>query len=470
MIKKDPYYRVTVYSNKETVIVEYPITCKFTINRGVFSQSSKCTIQLYNLAPATRNKIFQDVFTLDWYKQKYVHLEAGYGGKDNMSIIFKGRILQAYSHKSGGQTDVITEIQAQALDIFDCQTSNTFAAGTSYREAYKTIINDLPGTTLGNLGSLEGTFKTSTTFDGNAFDALNTLTDGHTFVDNNVINTIMDNEVIDVPVPVISDSSGLLETPVRRGANLEVKMLFEPTLIIGQLLEINSEIQPIFNGQFKVLGFTHDCLISPTQSGTRTTTVNLWIAPLLPSSVISVTGEEVNKGRTTGGAADISFNKVKGEKVTPGVENLPSNVREVYQYIQKNGIAPHTHITKNIYWDEVVKPNSLKYEKPSLEILTNLYYTSYRIQVFVDTYYPGSRVQVNSGWRSKGYNNTLGNADPNSEHLYGNAIDFMIIGQTPQTVYNQFLKYWKGRKYLHKAWGFIHADITTSRGVYANDW
>lgn len=260
----------------------------------------------------------------------------------------------------------------------------------------------------------------------------------------------------------------MLET--RRGANLEVKMLFEPTLIIGQLLEINSEIQPIFNGQFKVLGFTHDCLISPTQSGTRTTTVNLWIAPLLPSSVISVTGEEVNEGRTTGGAADISFNKVKGEKVTPGVENLPSNVREVYQYIQKNGIAPHTHITKNIYWDEVVKPNSLKYEKPSLEILTNLYYTSYRIQVFVDTYYPGSRVQVNSGWRSKGYNNTLGNADPNSEHLYGNAIDFMIIGQTPQTVYNQFLKYWKGRKYLHKAWGFIHADITTSRGVYANDW
>lgn len=470
MIKKDPYYRVTVYSNEETVIVEYPITCKFSLNRGLYSQSSKCTIQLYNLAPTTRNKIFQDIFTLDWYKQKYVHLEAGYGGKDNMSVIFKGRILQAYSHKAGGQTDVITEIQAQALDIFDCQTSHTFAAGTSYKEAYRVMSNDLPGVSIGNIGTLEGAFKSQTTFDGNAFDVLNTLTDGHTFVDNGVLNTIMDNEVIDVPVPVITDSSGLLETPVRRGANLDVKMLFEPTLIIGQLLEINSEIQPIFNGQFKVLGFSHDCLISPTQAGSRITTANLWIAPLLPSSVISVTGEEITGGEATGAAAPASFNKVKGENVTPGIENLPSNVREIYQYIQKNGRAPHTNITKNIYWDEVVKFPSLNYGKPSLEVLTNLYYTSYRIQFFVDKYYPGSRIQINSGWRSRGYNNTLGNADPNSEHLYGNAIDFKIIGQDLETVFNKFKVYWKGRKYMHKSFGFIHADITTSRGVYANDW
>lgn len=108
-------YRVTVYSIEETVIVEYPITCKFTVTRGVLSDSNKATIHLYNLALSTRNKIFQDQFTLDKTKWKYVHLEAGYN--DNLSLIFKGRILQAYSFKSGGQTDVITEIQAMALDI-----------------------------------------------------------------------------------------------------------------------------------------------------------------------------------------------------------------------------------------------------------------------------------------------------------------------------------------------------------------
>ncbi len=58
-------------------------------------------------------------------------------------------------------------------------------------------------------GALEGQFLTPTSFDGNAFNEINKLTGGHTFVDNGVLNTVMDNEVIDVPVPVITDENGL---------------------------------------------------------------------------------------------------------------------------------------------------------------------------------------------------------------------------------------------------------------------
>ena len=94
----DARYRVTVFSNKETTIVEWPITCKFTVTRGTFSQSNSATIQLYNLAPSTRNQIFQDQLNLDKSKWKYVHLEAGWG--NTVSLIFRGRIMQAYSYKS----------------------------------------------------------------------------------------------------------------------------------------------------------------------------------------------------------------------------------------------------------------------------------------------------------------------------------------------------------------------------------
>ncbi len=298
-------YRVTVYSNKETTIVEYPITCHFNVTRGVFSESNKANIQLYNLAPTTRNQIFQDMLTLKPEKQKYVHLEAGWNG--SMSLIFRGRIMQAYSFKSGGQTDVITEIQAVALDIFDCQSSHTFAAGTTYKDAYKTLAADLPNVVIGDTGTLEGTFQTPTTFEGSTIDCLNTLTGGHTFIDNGVLNTTMNNEVRDVPVPVISNNTTLLETPMRRDANLEIKTLFLPDIVTGQLVEVDSSISPDFNGQFKLVGFTHDCLISPTQPGTRTTQMTLWIGPFLPDSDIAITG----------GAAPVGFNKVKGEAVTP---------------------------------------------------------------------------------------------------------------------------------------------------------
>lgn len=464
MIKKDPRYRVTVFTQQETIVIEYPITCKFNVTRSTFSASTECNIQLYNLAPSTRNVIFQDLYSnaIDSSTWKYVHFEAGYG--DTLTAIFKGRIKQAYSYKSGGQTDVITEIQVIPFDIFDCQTSVTFAAGTSYKDALSRMVSDMPNVTQGNTGALEGTFKTQTTFDGNAFSEINTLTGGHSFVDNGVLNTIMSNEVIDVPVPVIGDDTGLLQTPVKKGSQLEVKMLFEPTLILGQLLEINSRVATQFNGQFKVIGFTHSGTISPTQGGQRITTATLWIAPLLPGADINLTGEAVTTGAT------VPINKVKNNTITPVTEKEPTGVREVYNFIQRKGYAPHTNITKNIYWDEVVKANSLSYEKPTIQELTNLYYTSNRIQLFVDTYYPGSKIQINSGWRSRGYNSTLKNADPNSEHLYGNAIDFMVVGQNINSVYAKFKPYWKGRKYMHSGYGFIHADTTVSRGVYANDW
>lgn len=465
MRKFQATYRVTVYSNTETVTVEYPITCKFTVSRGLFCQSNKANIQLYNLSLSTRNIIFQDCFTLDPARFKYVRLEAGYD--NTMAVVFEGRILQAYSHKSGGQTDVITEIQAQALDIFDHQSSAMFEAGTSFKDAFKTLANDLPNVKLNNLGSLEGTFKTSTSFDGNTFEQLNKLTGGHTFVDNNMLNCLMDNEAASVPVPVINDSSVLLETPIRRDANLQIKMLFEPTLMVGQLLEVGSRISPNFNGQFKVIGFTHDCLISGTQSGSRITTVDLFIGPLLPGSDINLTNENINS--STSAAA--SFNLVEGEKISSVDIDIPSDIRGVYNYIQKTGKVPHTQITNNIWWDEVLKTDLLKYGKPTIEVLSNLYFTAVKIQEFKDKYYPGNKILINSGWRPRQYNNKLIadgiKADPNSEHIYGNAIDFFIVGYTTAVVYSRFEKYWKGRSY--KEYGFIHADSTKERGKRA-DW
>lgn len=466
MIKKNPSYRVTVYfkngiSNEwQQQVIQYPLTCRFNSTRGTFSQSNKCTIELYNLNQTTRMTIFKDALVgdLDNNNWKLIKLEAGWNGV--LSQIFYGRILQAYSTKNGGITDVITRIECQPFDIFDSYSSYTFAAGTGYREAYKTMASDLGNCQFGHLGRLEGSFKTQTTFEGKTLECLNQLTGGNTYVDNGVLNTLMSNEVIEVPVPLITDANGLLETPIRRDATLTIKTLFEPSLVVGQLLEIRSRIQSQYDGQYKVLGFTHDCLISPTQSGQRTTTIDLWIIPTLTGSNINLTNEEVTSGAVM----------VKGEKVSTVTLKEPTGIREVYEYIKKNNKAPHTHITESIYWDEVVKPNSLAYSKPSLEHLTNLYYTSQRIQIFIDKYYPGAKVQINSGWRSIGYNSTLKNADPNSEHLYGNAIDFAIIGQNLNSVYNNFVKYWRGRKYKHSSYGFIHADITTSRGVYANDW
>ena len=470
MIKKNPYYRVTVYhydTNGEPLqtIIEYPITCKFNSQRSAFSSSNKCTIDLYNLSNTTRDVIFKDALTIYEKQWKYIKLEAGWNGV--LAQIFNGKILQAYSSKEGGQVDIVTHIECQPFDIFTAQSAYTFSAGTSYKDAYKTLAADLKDCNIGNIGTLEGTFKTQTTFEGSTLECLNTLTGGNTFVDNGTINTIMSNEVIDVPVPVMTDENGLLGAPIRREASLTIKTLFEPTLIIGQLVEIKSKIQPIYNGQYKVIGFTHDCLISPTQAGQRVTTIDLWIAPLLTASDVNLTGEAL-----TGGASEISsFNKVKGEQVTVAAQKEPTSVREVYLYLQRNnGQIPNTKITKNISWKEVLGNDNTPQERKqecTISVLSKVYSTAQYFQSIIDKYFQGATVIINSGWRSE-RNNRQCRGNPNSKHKEGLAIDFTLSGKDQYAVYQIFKKVWRGYVEYYKKENFIHVQIDRLQGL-AND-
>lgn len=306
MLKNNPCYKITIFTPKETITISNPLSCHISVERGILSDSQKCSVRVTNLSPSTRSKIFKDAFadTLNPENWNYIHVEAGYN--EQYALIFKGRVMQAYSYRPGGSTDVTTEIQAMYLDAIDSSCSYTFKAGTSKREAFHTIATSIPNIVIGNVGNLQGEFQTDTTFDGSALDCLNTLTGGAAQIDNGVLNCILNNEVIDVPVPIINDDMGLLDTPMRRDANLEVKMLFQPDLIVNQLLEIKSAMQPDFNGQYKVVGFTHDLNFGENNSGTRTTTVNLYIGPLLPGATIT----------NTNGDVENRFYKVKGEDIS----------------------------------------------------------------------------------------------------------------------------------------------------------
>ena len=457
MLKINPCYRVTIFTKNETITITDPLTCHITVNRGVLSDSQNCTIQITNLAPDTRNKIFKDAFadSMEPENWSFVHVEAGYNGR--YSLIFKGRILQAYSSRTGGATDVITEIQAMYLDAIDSMCSYTFKAGTTKLEAFQTIATQIPNVVIGNVGDLSGEFQTDTTFDGSAIDCLTSLTGGAAHVDNGVLNCILNNEVIDVPVPIIGDDTGLLDTPMRRDANLEIKMLFQPDLMVNQLLEIQSSLQPNFNGQFKVVGFTHDLNFGAANSGTRITTANLYIGPLLPgASITNTNGEILN-----------NFNKVKGiQGITPVIGKEPSEARQVYKYIQShNGKLPNTKITPNITWKNMLGNDNTDSERLNLctiAICTNAYYTAQAVENMIRLNFKGRKPIINSGWRSPRNNRSCKGA-PKSRHLWGLACDFTVSGLSVKQTYPIVKAAWNGYTINEGTW--IHVQIEPRKGI-----
>lgn len=435
----------------ETLTIQYPLTCEFEITRDVYAQSNKANFKIYNLSLNTRNKIFQDKFNIA--RWVFAEFYAGYG--DVMPLIFKGKILQAYSVKNNN--DIITEIQCLDSGIYG-YTSKTFEPGTPKIDILKTVMKDLPATTIGAIGATEGSIQSHLTLEGQTIDILIGLTGGDFFIDNGVANKLNNNEVLDDSgVYKLTSASGLLGTPKRADAKIEVEVIFAPEITVGQIVEIESTTAGAqFNGQYKVTGLSHHGVISGAVSGSVTTSLTMLVGARLPNS----------NGIWTGISTVEPISKVVGDKVIPITIKEMQTIRSVYNYLITHNAPPNWNITKNIKWTEALLNYSLQYQTPSIEVLTNLYVTAEQLQNFKNTFYPGASLIITSGWRSVTRNRVIGGAT-NSQHIYGRAYDFQIPGANNAQVYKNFKNFWQGWSKSYPTW--IHGDTRGVKHKIAND-
>ena len=450
------HYRVTIFWGDETVAITN-LTCKGTVSKGLVSSNNMANLEIYNLAPDTRSKIYQAPYE-ELPKRKLVRIEAGYNEDGSLNQIFFGQALQIYSQRTGGSTDVVTKIEAMCLDLFS-QSSVTINKGASFKDTIKTLVNDLPNTVLGALGNVTGEFKTPTVFEGNTLEQINKIAGGGAFLDDGKLNVCLLTEVLDVPVPVFTNDNFLLETPVRKGMNLDVRAIMYPEILLGQLLEIQSGVWPDFNGQYKVIGFTHNFIFSETTAGQKTTTINLYICSGLPNSGQNISG---NTGET-------NVCKVKNEEVQPVGNMTPASAIDVLRYIKNNnGAIPNTKITSQISWKELLGNDNQPQERLAeinIGILTNCYVTAQRIQTFCKKYFPGRAINISSGWRSTANNKRCGGV-ANSQHLYGKAIDFTVSGVSVAELGQKIKAFWDGGyQYTDPKHRFVHADIRNIKSV-----
>ena len=396
----------------------YPnlLTINLDINRNTFASSNECHLQIYNLNKSNRQQMYHDRYRPD--KVIYLEIMAGYG--QNLSLIFRGKVLQSYSYMQGN--DIITDIQALDMGFMDYikdgrhvnYTSMTLEAGTSKNEAIKRIqANMEEGTQIGALGTIgESTYQTPVSFLGNGMFLLDTITGGHVFVDLGKINVLSNKEIIDIgEIPVINAESGLLGTPMRREGQLEVDILFEPSYIVGQGVSLESVTGVNeYNGIFKIIGIHHTGTISAANCGTLKTRLNLWYGNRLPDTDTTYV--------VTGQAASL----VKNEEVVPLKSNVPYDCIEVYEYIRLKGQTPNWLIPNTtINWQKVIKNG----DKPTLQIITNLQMLCQTVQEIVGK----QKINVTSGYRNSTRNKSVGGSST-SLHLQGKAIDITSVGST----------------------------------------
>lgn len=265
-------YRLDVFNPAgKQITIEPPFTIKFGVTRNTLASANRAVIEVINLGPQTRNQIFKDRFSISEYWQ--VRLQAGYNNR--LHEIFAGNIHEAYSLKEN------TEWKT-SLDCFDGMnaiqngfSSITVQKNTPKENYIKQVINDMPNTIAGILGSpAQGESPRGKSLIGQSSSILSQETGGKWFIDNEKLNVLSDLEVL--PGSVIRlDPDDLLSTPRRREAFLDVQVLFEPQVQIGRVYEIES-LESRYNGQYKIVGFNHNVEISGATAGSAITTLALY--------------------------------------------------------------------------------------------------------------------------------------------------------------------------------------------------
>jgi len=272
---------------QNAVVIESPLTMIAEIKRDSGETFNSANITVYNLNPETRHHISKPRYVTSHFTS--VVLYAGYN-KNNLTRIFTGNLLQAYSVKVG--TNIETRILANegifaANNSYIATTYNKgFTFGDFLQESIKALLNfktpdgmtnsDLQEGAIGNVGQ-DRVFSRGVAINGNTFVLLNKYFKHQVFIDNQFINVLSANDVFPGLVPLISSDTGLLNTPVIQNNFLTLETLFEPQLVIGQVIEVKDFTFPNCDGQWKIIGMTHNLTISEGMASSGITKLQLFL-------------------------------------------------------------------------------------------------------------------------------------------------------------------------------------------------
>lgn len=250
---------------------------EFEITRNFLASSQEATFRVHNLTERTRNLVAKDAYALTEFRA--IQFRAGRARDASLALCFNGFVRSAYSSRRSGAVDVVTEISAYdgGLAIANGFTAQTIAAGSSVRDVITNLARTLPriaGTPV--VGDFPGENLRGKVLFGNTWNLIVQESGNLATIDNNQVKVLQPSEAFEAQIPVITSASGLLGTPRRTQTKLEVDLLFEPRLTVGQIVELRSDVSKLYNGTYKVAGFTHRGTISPSEGGEATTTVSLF--------------------------------------------------------------------------------------------------------------------------------------------------------------------------------------------------
>ena len=135
----------------------------------------------------------------------------------------------------------------------DFKYSFTSKTINSKQRVIDELIKDMPNTTRGKITDFEQLVRPKVLV-GNTYQLIEEFLgeDTTSFIDNEIINIIKDNEITGSFIPLVNAKTGLINTPERDSRKVTFDTLMNPTIKIGQQCQLESVTAPHLNGTYKI--------------------------------------------------------------------------------------------------------------------------------------------------------------------------------------------------------------------------
>jgi len=274
-------------SATNTITIALPFTIEFDITRNVLTSANVCQIKIFNLNEKTRNKIRFNFFNTGEYRP--IILKAGYGS-GVLPVIFTGNISQAWSVRDGVNFVTTIECYDGGWAFATSKARAQFEAGTITKQQIESLAETMSqyNVSKGAIGDYPNVSTRAASYSGNTMEIINQLSGNGAYIDNGSVHCLGNSECTEGGIALIDASSGLLGTPVLERTLLTFDMLFEPGVIVGQKIKLesltNSSVNSssmdssgkTINGDYKVISIKHRGTISSSICGDAVTSLGMF--------------------------------------------------------------------------------------------------------------------------------------------------------------------------------------------------
>ncbi len=216
---------------------------RFQVERGDFQNPNTADIRVYNLSRATASKVAGSEFT-------QLSLQAGYEG--NFGLIFKGVIVQA---RKGRESQLDSYVDFTAADGDEAYHFAPIACSLSSagpKDTLTTFVTAMKAASTSQMLTLSANpvFGTNApprgrVFYGNVRDEMRTFAKANDMtwsVQDGQLTLIPKSAYIPGDIVVVSPSTGLIGVPEQTQNGVELRVLLNPNIKIGQAIRIDSTI------------------------------------------------------------------------------------------------------------------------------------------------------------------------------------------------------------------------------------